>query len=92
MSLRSEWLTKRQFFGDPTTQGDNLEGFYFANGTLQSAKVRALSRSYPQAIQGAFCPLFSFFVFFSLFFPPRRNAALDIVRCGERKSGLLVPR
>ncbi len=44
------WAYK--FFGDPTTQGNNLEGFYFQNGTLQTAKVRALSRTFAQAVQG----------------------------------------
>jgi len=40
-----------KLFQDITTSGDG-ESFYDANGKLMSAKVRALSRTYAQAIAG----------------------------------------
>lgn len=39
-------------FNDITTTGSSTEGFFFANGTLQDGKVKALSRTYFQYIQG----------------------------------------
>ena len=39
-------------FNDITTTGSDTEGFWYANGTLQEEKVKALSRTYFQAVQG----------------------------------------
>lgn len=41
-----------KYFHDITTAGGEAESFYFKNGTLQERKVKALSRTYAQAIQG----------------------------------------
>ncbi len=46
----SYWEYK--FFEDITTVSDADESFYFPNGTLQQAKVSAMSRTYAYAIQG----------------------------------------
>ena len=39
-------------YNDFTTTGSGTEGFFFTNGTLQDDKVKALSRTYFQAVQG----------------------------------------
>mmetsp|Transcript_25536 Transcript_25536/g.64093 ORF Transcript_25536/g.64093 Transcript_25536/m.64093 type:complete len:525 (-) Transcript_25536:47-1621(-) len=39
-------------YNDLTTTGGESESFYFANGTLNIAKVKVLSRTYAQAING----------------------------------------
>lgn len=39
-------------FNDFTTTGSDSEGLWYANGTLQDGKVRALTRTYFQATQG----------------------------------------
>ena len=39
-------------YNDITTTGSDTEGLWYSNGTLQSNKVMALSRTYFQAVQG----------------------------------------
>jgi len=53
-SMLQSW-TWWQFksYGDITTQASpDTESFYYANGTLQAAKVKLLSRTYAYAVQG----------------------------------------
>lgn len=44
------WMFKG--FGDYTTAGSTIEGFYDSNGDLEELKVKALTRTYAQAYQG----------------------------------------
>jgi endoglycosylceramidase len=41
-------------YGDFTTQPGTAEGLWFGNGTLQSEKVKMLSRSYAKAVSGRY--------------------------------------
>eukprot|EP00455_Lapot_gusevi_P045671 TRINITY_DN587_c0_g1_i1.p1 TRINITY_DN587_c0_g1~~TRINITY_DN587_c0_g1_i1.p1 ORF type:complete len:456 (+),score=137.01 TRINITY_DN587_c0_g1_i1:32-1369(+) len=50
LSSWSYWQYK--YFNDVTTQSGPLEGFFDNQGQLQAKKIKALSRTYAQAVQG----------------------------------------
>ncbi|KAJ5067604.1 cellulase [Anaeramoeba ignava] len=50
--LQSYFYWQFKFFDDITTTASVSESFYFPNGTLKTGKVKTLSRTYAQAIQG----------------------------------------